>query len=81
MKAATINYNGINGEINKGEEIWSPENNLVSNWAFDETEKDEARLANFMAIVAQKNGISKNEMLNIYPMVLRMLKSKSLWAD
>ena len=57
-----------------------PVNRLVKNWLFAEDEKDEAMLAHQMAIIAEKNGLSKNDIMHLFPYVLRMLKSEIDWA-
>jgi len=63
-----------------GDANYSPVNKLNNNWLFVEGEEAEATLANAMAMVAEKNGITRNELMHMFPMVLRMLKSKSNWV-
>jgi hypothetical protein len=53
---------------------------FVKSWGFDENDSDEALLANQLAIVAEKNGLSTNDFHHIFPVILRILKSKSEWA-
>ena len=67
-------------KYNKGVQEVFPAHSLVNNWRFTEDEHSEASLAHFMAEVAEKNGISNNDIMHIYPLVLRMLKSKIDWA-
>ena len=56
-------------------------NDLVYNWCFPLTEEAEAELVDSISTVAKKNGLSNDDMHHIYPMILRMLKSKSVWAE
>lgn len=67
-------------EYEKGVEKVYPANWMVKNWLFQEGEKDEATLAHAMAIVAEKNGMSSNDLQHLFPAVLRMLKSDIDWA-
>jgi len=57
-----------------------PQHVFVKNWVFNEDEKEEAALAHQISVVAEKNGMSSNEVAHIYPAILRMLKSKIDWA-
>ena len=57
-----------------------PANRMVKNWLFQEDEKNEATLAHAMAVVAEKNGMSSNDLQHLFPAVLRMLKSNIDWA-
>jgi len=50
---------------------------MVSNWLFTEETEDEARLAHCMAAVAEKSGMSANDLMHLFPAVLRMLKNES----
>jgi len=70
----------LNFEYNKGVKEVYPANNLAKNWRFDEGEEDEASLAHFMAVVAEKNGLSGNDLNHIFPVVLRILKSEIPWS-
>lgn len=67
-------------EYEKGVQKVYPANWMVKNWLFQEYEKDEATLAHAMAIVAEKNGMSSNDLQHLFPAVLRMLKSDIDWA-
>jgi len=67
-------------EYEKGVQKVYPANGMVKNWLFQEDEKDEATLAYAMAVVAEKNGISSNNLQHLFPAVLRMLKSDIDWA-
>lgn len=67
-------------EYQKGKQQVFPAHNLVKNWLFTADEHREAALAHFMAEVAEKNGLGVNDIAHIYPLVLRMLKSKIDWA-
>lgn len=58
-----------------------PAHEMVRNWVFTEAEEDEALLAHYMAAVAEKNGLSANDMMHLFPAVLRMLKSDITWAN
>lgn len=53
---------------------------FIKNWAFEDGEKDEEMLAVYIAKVAEKNGLNIDNVYQIFPLVLRMLKSKSEWA-
>ena len=55
------------------------DNNMCHNWEFESV--DEMNLAESMSIVAKNNGLSSNDMIHIFPLVLRMLKSKSKWSE
>lgn len=67
-------------EHKKGVQKVYPANWMVKNWLFQEDEKDEATLAHAMAVVAEKNGMSSNDLQHLFPAVLRMLKSDIDWA-
>ena len=67
-------------EYEKGVQKVYPANWMVKNWLFQEDEKDEATLAHAMAVVAEKNGMSSNDLQHLFPAVLRMLKSDIEWA-
>lgn len=70
----------IRFEYEKGEKQIFPNNNLVKNWLFKEGEEDEAILADSLAEVAEKNGLSANDLHYLFPYVLRMLKSDIDWS-
>lgn len=67
-------------EYERGVQKVYPANWMVKNWLFQKDEKDEAILAHAMAIVAEKNGMSSNDLQHLFPAVLRMLKSDIDWA-
>lgn len=67
-------------EYEKGEQQVFPVHHFVKNWLFKSDEKEEAILAHQMAVVAEKNGMSANDMHHLYPAVLRMIKSDIPWA-
>lgn len=64
----------------KGEYHIKPKHHFVKHWGFKENEESEASLANMMAEVAEKNGLSANDVMHLFPYVLRMLKSDIAWA-
>lgn len=64
----------------KGEKKVFPAHRMVNNWLFDENTEEEAALAHFMAVVAEKSGMSANDLQHIFPAVLRMLKNDSAWS-
>lgn len=53
---------------------------MIRYWVFDTGDEEEAALAHQMAVVAEKNGMTANEMQHLFPAVLRMLKSTSNWS-
>lgn len=59
----------------------SPVHPFVQNYVFPDGEDSEALLAHFTAEIAEKNGLDANDMQHIFPLILRMLKSKSEWAN
>ena len=63
-----------------GEKQIFPTHTFVKNWLFKDNEEDDALLAYYMAKIAQKNGLNKNDISHIFPLVMRMLKSSSDWA-
>ena len=52
--------------------------NQINHWVFENDEQE--GLATAMALMADKNGVSVNEMMHIFPIVLRILKEKSEWS-
>lgn len=64
----------------KGMKKVFPSHHMVKNWLFTEDEEAEAILAHYMAVVAEKNGMTANDLQHIFPAVLRMLKNNSTWA-
>lgn len=67
-------------KFNRGKAEIFPAHSMVSNWLFTEETKEEAKLANAMAAVAEKSGMSVNDLSHIFPAVLRMLKNNSEWS-
>ncbi len=57
-----------------------PSHPMVKNWLFTEDTEAEARLANALAEVAEKTGLSTNDLMHLFPAILRMLKSESEWV-
>jgi len=57
-----------------------PEHTMVKNWMFTKDTEAEAMLAHQMAVVAEKSGMTANELQHIFPAVLRMLKNDSDWS-
>ena len=57
-----------------------PTHKMINYWMFNEQEQDEAALANYMAAIAAKSGMDANDLQHLFPAVLRMLKSDSIWA-
>lgn len=54
---------------------------FIEKMVFEEQEADEQMLANYIAIIGEKNGLSCNDIRHIFPLILRMLKSQSNWSD
>lgn len=67
-------------EYKKGVQSVFPAHWMVNNWLFTEDEHAEATLANAMAVVAEKNGMSSNDLSHLFPALLRTLKSDINWA-
>lgn len=67
-------------QYKKGEEIISPNSKLAKSWVFTKEEEAEALLASSMALVAEKNGLNQNDLMHLFPAILRMLKSESIWS-
>jgi len=65
---------------NNGEMEIFPSHEMVQNWLFTEETEAEAELANALAKVAEKSGMSANDLQHIFPAVLRMMKNNSDWA-
>lgn len=57
-----------------------PAHPMVKNWLFTQDTEAEAELAHHMAVVAEKSGMTANELHHIFPAVLRMLKNDSEWS-
>jgi hypothetical protein len=64
---------------NKKEYI-NPVNPMISHWRFNEDEEDEARLANQLAVLSEKSGMTVNDLQHIFPAILRMIKNTSAWS-
>lgn len=77
----TGNRDVLRYNYRKGVREVFPAHKMVDHWLFDEATEDEAKLANYMAIVAEKNGLSANDLQHLFPAVLRMLKSEIDWAN
>jgi hypothetical protein len=65
----------------KGSAEIFPKHKFVNNWLFSINEEEEASLAHFIAAVGEKNGLTNSDIAKIFPFILRMLKSKSVWSD
>jgi len=59
----------------------TPQHNLVKSWYFELHEEEEANLAHALALVAEKNGMDANDLMHLYPAILRMMKSDITWAS
>lgn len=64
----------------KGVKEVYPAHPMVQNWLFTQETEDEAILANQMAVLAEKTGMTANDLQHIFPAVLRMLKNQSNWS-
>ncbi|MCF8339716.1 MAG: hypothetical protein K9I82_01965 [Chitinophagaceae bacterium] len=64
----------------KGVKEVKPVHQMVQNWMFTEETEELATLAHYMAVVAEKNGLSVNDLQHLFPAVLRMLKDTSNWS-
>lgn len=60
---------------------FSPNHEFIKYWRFPGDECLEANLANAIANVAEKNGMSNDETQKIIPVILRILKSESSFAQ
>lgn len=67
-------------EHNKGQANIYPNHKMVKNYTFEPNEIEEAKLAHHIAVVAEKNGLSANDLSHLFPVILRMLKSDIPWA-
>lgn len=70
----------LNFEYKKGVQKVFPAHPMAKNWLFTEDEHAEATLANSLAVVAEKNGLSANDLHHLFPYILRMLRSDIEWA-
>lgn len=68
-------------EYKKGNRQVFPAHKMASSFMFESECDDEAAMVHFMAKVIEKNGGTKNDLMHAIPFVLRMLKSKSKWAE
>lgn len=74
------NLQVLNFKWNKGVKEVKPAHQMVQNWLFTEDTEDEAMLAHYMAVVAEKKGLTANDLQHLFPAVLRMLKNDSAWS-
>lgn len=70
----------LNFNYDKGKKEIYPAHRLACHCQFNEGEEAEAALLHHMAVVAEKNGMTMNDLLHLFPAVLRMFKSKIAWA-
>jgi hypothetical protein len=70
----------LNIKWEKGKKKVFPAHPLVSNWLFTEETEEEAILAHALAMVAEKSGMTANDLLHLFPALLRMLKNDSAWS-
>lgn len=66
---------------------YSPNHHFVKSWVFpyenaneELTAIKEANLADALARVGEANGLSNNDIHQMFPLIMRMLKSNSEWA-
>lgn len=72
----TIRYEYVNGI-----KFIHPTHSMVKNWRFADDQEEEARLCYAMAVLAEKNGLTGNDMMSLFPPVLRIMKSDGQWAQ
>jgi len=72
--------NDIESDFVAGKQRFYPANKMARNWQFQEGEEDLAKLCNAMADILDANGMNANDLMNIFPLVLRMLKVNSQWS-
>lgn len=72
--------NVLKFEYDKGVQQVYPAHSMVKNWLFTENEHAEATLANAIAVVAEKNGMSVNDLQHLFSAILRILKSDINWS-
>lgn len=70
----------LNFTYKRGEKEIRPNHPMVQNWLFSEETEDHALLAYSLAILAEKNGLTVNDLLHLFPAILRMLKDNSNWS-
>lgn len=82
----TVNYENVR-YVPKNN--YSPNFQAVKNWIFPydkDSEQDELRaieeanLADALARVGSRNGLTVNDFQHLFPAILRMLKSSSEWT-
>lgn len=71
----------LNHKSHRGKIEVFPSHDMVKNWMFQFGEEEEAELAHAMAAVAEKGGLSANDLQHLFPAVLRMLRSDIRWAS
>lgn len=70
----------LTAKIRRGQVEIFPKHKFANNWLFSLEDEEEASLAHFVAVVGEKNGMTNNDVFQIFPAILRILKSKSIWA-
>lgn len=58
-----------------------PAHPFAKHMLFRDGEEVEATLANACAVLAEKNGLSRNDFQHMFPLLLRMFKSQSEWTQ
>ena len=58
-----------------------PAHPIVDNWRFNEGEEDKAALCNYTAKIAEKNNMAPEELIDLFPAILRILKDNSRWSE
>lgn len=58
-----------------------PLHSMVSHFEFEENQIEEAHLCDAIAHVAVKNGLSNNDVMHLFPVIMRILKDKSAWGS
>jgi hypothetical protein len=71
----------VRGTFDNGKFINHPNHKFVNNWLFNEDEYNEAALAHYVAEVGEKNGLTNNDVMKVFPFILRMLKSNIAWSE
>lgn len=72
--------NVLKFEYRKGVKEVFPAHPMVKYWRFTEDTEAKAMLAHQMAVIAEKSGMSANDLQYIFPAVLRMLKNDTAWS-
>ena len=85
MKIAEIQetINLVSTGVKYKGKVCYPKHENVKNWQFEADSSEEvcqANLANALASLAQFTGVSMNELQHIFPLILRIMKSKGQWA-